>query len=44
MLALGIGPGPMVGAKLREMLELVIDDPSLNERDMLLSIFGTHNQ
>jgi len=26
------------------MLELVIDDPSLNERDMLLSIFGTHNQ
>jgi len=40
MLALGIGPGPMVGAKLREMLELVIDDPSLNERSTLLDMLS----
>jgi len=36
MLALGIGPGPMIGQKLRELLELVTDDPGLNTRDALM--------
>lgn len=38
MMALGVGPGPMVGAKLRELLELVTDEPSLNERETLLQL------
>jgi tRNA nucleotidyltransferase (CCA-adding enzyme) len=37
MVALDIGPGPGVGAKLRELLGLVTDDPSLNERDILMA-------
>lgn len=38
MSALGIGPGPGVGRRLRELLELVTDHPEMNERDTLLSI------
>jgi tRNA nucleotidyltransferase (CCA-adding enzyme) len=32
----GIGPGPQIGAALRELLELVTDRPELNEREALL--------
>lgn len=32
------GPGPVVGQVLRELLERVIEDPSLNTRDKLLPI------
>jgi hypothetical protein len=35
---LGIGPGPAVGAVLAELLEAVLDDPGLNERERLLEI------
>jgi tRNA nucleotidyltransferase (CCA-adding enzyme) len=33
---LGLAPGPMVGTLLAELLEAVLDDPSLNQRDLLL--------
>jgi tRNA nucleotidyltransferase (CCA-adding enzyme) len=33
----GIGPGPQIGAALRELLELVTDRPELNEREALLA-------
>lgn len=36
MRALGIGPGPAVGAILDELLERVLGDPMLNERNRLL--------
>ncbi len=35
---LGIAPGPAVGAVLAQLLETVLDDPSLNERERLLGI------
>lgn len=40
MSTLEIGPGPAVGIKLRELLELVTDDQSLNDRYVLLSILA----
>ncbi len=36
--SIGIAPGPAMGAILKELLEAVIDDPSLNERERLLDI------
>lgn len=33
----GIAPGPQLGKILRALLELVIDDPALNQRDVLLA-------
>lgn len=36
LLQRGYEPGPKLGAKLAELLELVLDDPSLNTRDELL--------
>jgi tRNA nucleotidyltransferase (CCA-adding enzyme) len=36
MAALGIGPGPRVGQVLRELLELVTDQPELNNREALM--------
>lgn len=38
LMAIGIPSGPQMGALLRELLETVIDDPSLNERGRLLEI------
>jgi len=38
MEALGIGPGPKIGAILGCLLESVLDDPSLNQRQTLLEI------
>jgi tRNA nucleotidyltransferase (CCA-adding enzyme) len=35
---LGITPGPMVGKILAELLQRVLDEPSLNQRDALLRI------
>jgi tRNA nucleotidyltransferase (CCA-adding enzyme) len=37
MQELGIGPGPELGHLLRALLELVTDDPSANQRDVLLA-------
>src|SRR5690606_15305539 len=36
MEVLGIGPSPRVGRALRHLLELVLEDPSRNERGALL--------
>ncbi|MXX69535.1 MAG: hypothetical protein F4Y74_11315 [Gemmatimonadales bacterium] len=36
LLALGMSPGPIVRMLLEELLEQVIDDPSRNERELLL--------
>ena len=36
LLALGFHPGPDLGRALHELLELVVDDPSMNDRDRLL--------
>jgi tRNA nucleotidyltransferase/poly(A) polymerase len=35
---LGLAPGPEVGRLLAELLEAVIDDPALNDRDRLLKL------
>ncbi len=35
---IGIEDGPTIGAILRELLELVLDDPLLNEKESLLTI------
>jgi poly(A) polymerase/tRNA nucleotidyltransferase (CCA-adding enzyme) len=37
MRELGVGPGREVGAALRELLELVLDEPALNSREELLA-------
>jgi len=36
--SIGIAPGPAMGAVLKELLETVIDDPAMNERERLLAI------
>jgi len=36
LIALGYAPGPKIGEKLKELLELVLDEPSLNTREELL--------
>ena len=36
--ALALRPGPVVGELLRALLELVLEDPSLNDRDRLLAL------
>jgi len=38
---LGVVPGPIVGRVLDRLLEKVLDDPSLNERDSLLALVQT---
>jgi tRNA nucleotidyltransferase (CCA-adding enzyme) len=38
--AIGVPPGRAMGAILKELLEAVIDDPALNERERLLEIAG----
>jgi tRNA nucleotidyltransferase (CCA-adding enzyme) len=35
---LGLAPGPVIGRLLDELMEAVLDDPSLNERDRLLAL------
>jgi tRNA nucleotidyltransferase (CCA-adding enzyme) len=34
---IGVPPGPQMGMVLDRLLDLVIDDPSLNTRDLLLA-------
>jgi tRNA nucleotidyltransferase (CCA-adding enzyme) len=36
LLAIGFQPGPDLGRALQELLELVVDDPSMNDRERLL--------
>jgi putative nucleotidyltransferase with HDIG domain len=36
--SIGVPPGPAMGAMLKELLEAVMDDPSLNEKERLLEI------
>ncbi len=38
--SIGVPPGRAMGAMLKELLEAVMDDPSLNERERLLEIAG----
>ena len=38
LMALGIPAGPAVGEALRRLLEVVVDDPSKNQRDTLLAL------
>ena len=38
--ALGIPPGPRFGEILRELLERVTDEPSLNERETLMGMIA----
>ena len=38
MSRLGLPPGPQVGIILEELLQAVLDDPSLNEKEKLLQI------
>lgn len=38
MRELGLGPGPKVGAVLEQLLDAVLEDPSLNTRDRLLGM------
>ncbi|MBN2812005.1 MAG: HD domain-containing protein [Spirochaetales bacterium] len=38
LVSLGIGPGPVTGKILNELLETVLDDPELNEKQRLLEI------
>ena len=38
MKTLGIPPGPKVGVILSELLQAVLDDPAVNEREKLLEI------
>jgi poly(A) polymerase/tRNA nucleotidyltransferase (CCA-adding enzyme) len=40
MQALGLPPGPRIGALLRQLLESVLEDPALNTRETLLAIAG----
>lgn len=40
LLALGMAPGPAVGAELGRLLDLVVDDPELNTPDALRALVG----
>ena len=40
LIAIGVPPGPAVGQTLRALLERVIDEPALNDRDTLLALAG----
>jgi hypothetical protein len=41
LMELGIPAGPAIGATLRRLLDVVIDDPSKNQRDTLLKLAGS---
>ena len=43
LIAAGISPGPEIGQALRVLLDRVIDDPALNQRDTLLAILEREN-
>ncbi len=41
LIALGLSAGPRLGQVLHQLLESVVEDPSLNDRDRLLAIAGS---
>ena len=41
LMELGLHAGPAIGGTLRRLLEIVIEDPSKNQRDTLLALAGT---
>jgi tRNA nucleotidyltransferase (CCA-adding enzyme) len=41
LMELGLHAGPAIGETLRRLLEIVIEDPSKNQRDTLLALAGT---
>ena len=41
LVGMGINPGPGLGKILSALLDVVIDDPSMNEKETLLKIAGT---
>ena len=42
MAALDLKPGPEVGAALEWLLEKVLDDPAINEPEILLSLLQSY--
>ena len=42
ILALGVSPGPKVGEILKQLVELIIEDPTQNERETLLEYVRTN--
>ena len=38
MKEMGVQPGPEIGVMLRKLLDYVIEDPSRNEREILLKV------
>ncbi len=38
LIALGMQPGPQIGQVLQQLLEIVIDDPSKNEKEILVEV------
>ena len=44
LIAAGIAPGPRVGKILRRLLEMVIEDPGLNQRETLLRLARESNR
>ena len=44
MAHLKLAPGPIIGILLRQLLEAVLEDPALNERDRLLTIAGSFHR
>ena len=44
MAHLKLAPGPIIGILLRQLLEAVLEDPALNERDRLLTIAGNFHR
>lgn len=44
LMELGIPAGPAVGATLRRLLDVVVDDPSKNQRDTLLALARSSNE
>jgi tRNA nucleotidyltransferase (CCA-adding enzyme) len=41
LIELGIPAGPAIGTTLRRLLDVVVDDPSKNQRDTLLALART---
>src|SRR5688572_916827 len=44
LMELGLTAGPTIGATLRRLLDIVIEDPSKNQRDTLLAIANQHGR
>ena len=42
LIATGMKPGPQMGAVLQELLEMVLDQPEMNEKEKLLAWWKEH--